>query len=697
MQSGLSLAGICNRITLALFLVYCATVLALAQSVCTPANSRLTLLTAPVAVSDNNLMFARLALLRREAGELFGGGPESPAECRFEVTLLLGSGGYGQSEEPQDFKLSKSGLGAKISSRSSLGLIYGFYEVLDRLGFRFASPVENLVPTIIDWSLVPESLQVDPLIRYRGFWSWGEGLDDRFLLWAGRNRFNLVGGNFADAQGYRALFGIQGWTGGHYLIPILTPTDRPVDGEMLLNTHPDWFGNLPAGSNPIPFGKDGYRNPCFGNPQYAEFFAKGLLRELASGRLGQPRFINVWPSDHPNLALSKDCARAPGSDSDLDDLLYFYRQVTDHFRSDSAVSSSTARPIIAGIGYYGTFDISNSQMQLPTLDEGYVHLYYNNVRSYLKGYFDPASSLNDQVSAEFSESVSSHKSAAFGVVDYHNYSVYAGMTLGQLTSLESELRGYARKGAILYAYMHPALHQPSADILLNRLISRIAFNGEVATEIINDFSARYFGGESRVIEALRSYDEALAQKAEFFGPEASLSLVLQSDLAYASPPLTEDQIATIAAAFLSGRRIAIQPIRLSNVKIVQYEGSGLVSVIEQLRIAELKLEVSLKGLMDASLRNRVTSLKSEIERSRAIHQLLHEFASARIAAANRNFADCRAKALQFQEGIANLQTIHWPDYLSRADYLSQESMKESFVKKQVGLLAFLKDKVCIGA
>lgn len=661
------------------------------SAACTPGQTTL-LVERPADLSDGNeIDQRRQQFLEREAAAIFKGSAEAVGACNFRLTLTLDRPASDIEDlSKQSFRIESDDRSAAVVAPSTLGLVYGFYEVLDRLGVRFISPNQTLLPELVDWQLIPARLHVAPRVEHRGFWTFGEGLDREFLLWAGRNRFNVVGGEFGDGEGLRELFAIARWGGGHDVISTLTPTNQAVDGTMLAEVHPEWFGSK-ASPNSIPFGKHSYRNPCFGDEGYADFFRSRLDAKLAEDRYSGDDFINIWPSDSPALLVDSACRRPEGSDGALDDLLYFYTRLAAD-QPDRAAEAGDDRPTIAGIGYYGSYDVSSANAELAPApaEDGYLHIFYNNVRSYRVGFFNGQSDLNRQFATMLERSVTTLGYGRFGIVDYHNYSLYSGMLSANLRTLQAELERFDDLGMSFYAYMHPNLRQTIPEMLLNRMISRMTFNGDGTEELFRDFVRRYFGGDQAAADALEALDVVLSNRAEMFGPESSLSLILLSEIVYAEPPLGSAEIAGLAKALLDGTPVDLPVIRVGLVEPFRSSSPGLVALIEMLKRAEDGLRRHSVG-GDAQQERRKETLAQEIRRVRLIHEQLRHYAEAYLAAFEGRTEACVAEKGKFDKGLAALDEMEWPEYISR---MSGFETRSSYLDRQKTFRAHLETELC---
>jgi hypothetical protein len=623
-----------------------------------------------------------------------------PEACTFRMILRLNTPRsqtadvFGSDE--QGFQLARNAKTVTISASSSIGVLYGFYEVLDRLGYRFPRPSEVMAPATIAWSRIPAQIDIKPRLPLRGFWAFGKELDSEFLIWAGRNRFNLVGADFKSDASIRKTFAIKKWAGGHNVISRLTPTDKPVNGVNLATANPQWFGGnatnaIPA--NAIPHDSETYRNPCFGDEGYARFFANQLVRSLKEGELKNTDILNLWPSDLLSLSLPADCKRAPESKGNLDDLVYFYNTVSKRIADEKdLVGSDGKRPVIAGISYQNDYDFSGTAKKLPPKNSGaYIHVYYNSLRSHAREFFDAKPGLNSQISAQFLASKRNHEASATGIVEYHNYSIFNGMIAPELDVLKADLAAFQRNGASLYAYMHPTRSPTMAEMLLNRAFSRLSFADESVADIRTDFEQRNLGAVAPAREALRDYSTALASRADLFGADLSLNIFNQTDYAWI-PPIVPLKVGREASqAIIEGRQAVLPPLRFTKLKPVTMQSPALTTIIEKLESARQKAEMAVAAAQDPALRGRLAAMSSEFARTLGIHRHLLNVSLARQAGYAGEASRCRdltrAAATQLQPVLA----MPWPEYLSAMD------MKGLYSRSQMAYLDFLQTKGCDAA
>jgi hypothetical protein len=657
---------------------------------CTTQESQIAFEAAGFATAEDRLRLARMTDELRQLGLA----NQATSECRYRVILKLNAASSQRASlfdvDAQGFTLERSSKTVTITASHSIGALYGFYELIDQLGYRFPRPVEVIKPATIVWSAVPEKRDIKPRLAMRGFWIFGSNLDPEFLVWAGRNRFNLVGGDFRDESEIRKTFAIMKWSGGHNVVSRLTPTDRPVNGVHLVQAHPQWFGGGEATA--VPYDSDTYRNPCFGDENYARYFAEQLITSLKTGELATADIINLWPSDLLLLTLPKSCKRAAGSKSDLDDLVSFYTVVTDRIASEKDWGNTRKRPVIAGISYQSDYDFGAATLKLPAKsNEAYIHLYYNSLRSHAQTFFDANASVNRQIAAEFQSSLRGQPGSALGIVEYHSYSIFQGMVAPELEVLKADLTAFQNNGSMMYAYMHPTRSPTMAEMLLNRALSRLSFVDEPVEAIRRDFDLHVLGGLAPAREAVSDYVTALKERANFFGPDFSLNLYNFNDHAWIPPILSYSAARAASLALLEGKKAALPPLRFSKLKPVEIEGPSLVAVIARLEMAREKADRAVLMANDPMLRDRLVAMSAEFARTLGVHKSLLYSSQALQAGYDADAERCQNLVKTALAHLPSVLAAPWPEYLSTMN------MKRSFSSAQTHYLTYLQSKGCHSA
>ncbi len=462
---------------------------------------------------------------------------------------------YGELGD-QGYAVTRIGNELLITGNTRIGVLYGVYGLLERLGFSWDDPFETHVPDAsARASLIALSeMRERPRVARRGFWIFGAAVPDEFALWMARNRFNLGGTPRLPLQ--RKL-GIVGWGGDHGLL------QEEFSRAGLFDQHPEWFALVGGVRQPVVSSGD-YFNPAFGNADAAAYFADRMIERLERGDLKGIDVLNVWPTDDRfNKFDQSPEAKALGNETD--NLLIFYVRLNRSL-GDAYRAGRLSRPVtVAGISYFLTMDPpTNHSVVAQLTNTDYLHIFYLLDRDW-SGSIDGNLEYRD-ANRRIAEKLSAWKAFAdlsYGEVEYHNLSSYAALSLSDFPFFAGNFEKLTTTGSSLFAYMHPLLKNPGPRRLTNALMSRLAWHDlasgaspdEIKTQgerVIAEFFARRYGayaGEWREIHELMA--QSVENAKVMFGPN-SLYWLLFEDFIWAEPPYTSAEAVTWIPRFREG-------------------------------------------------------------------------------------------------------------------------------------------------
>ncbi|MBL4599826.1 MAG: hypothetical protein JKX93_12730 [Rhizobiaceae bacterium] len=640
---------------------------------CMPDRNSISIVAGDSSISRDALGARRLEFMMQEAQKIFRGSLKS--DCKIEIRLVSPQPKDRRSFGKDAFRVIKQLKDYQIEATDSLGYLYGFYEVLLDLGVLFVSSGETVIaPSSAQYFDADFNRIVSPKVASRGLWAFGKDLDSSFLLWAGRNRFNLVGGEFKGHKEWFDIFGVKSWSGGHNVLSTLAPSDLVENGKTLIEAHPDWFGvtnvlGISSPENPIPNNSESYTNPCFGNLEYTEFIGTSLIRALTKGVYKRVDMLNIWPSDSPSLRMGKHCELAPGSENATDDLIVFYNRLVQILAESPEMQKMGRSVEIAGIGYYGSYDLSKTKQKFSksSNNSSYVHVFYNNVRSYQGQLEDIRFGVNQRLLTMLDNTIDRHKLTKFGIVDYFNYSIYRSMVSPNINLLKGDINSLSERGMSLYAYMHPSSDPSIFQSTLDFALSRFLFNSENPKIALERFSA-YVLGDSNLKWIIEDYESAIKNIFEIFGPETSLWLIQMADRFWASPPLDMSQILKLSEALQNGHDIFLTPMRLGSWGGANFHGQGLNETLSRLRSLEEKITaLQLRTTESKPPKNtsRLATVATEVQRTRLLFELAEFVTLHRIASEAKNLPVCQQMLDRYQANIATLSSMPWPKKVSK--------------------------------
>lgn len=401
----------------------------------------------------------------------------------------------------QSYSIRATAHQVHVAGKTSIGVLYGVYRLLEHLGFAWDDPYDTQVPVAagkhlrVAW---PELHDV-PATALRGFWIYSSSdVPDEFAVWAARNRFNLAGRMRLSMQ---RMLGMQGWGGEHDLL------QQEFSKPGLFEAHPDWYSQI-NGVRRAVAAEGPYFNPAFGNSDAADYFARRMVERLEHGDLRHVDILNVWPTDaRENLFDQSTAARALGNETD--NMLRFLGEVSAGLKAAQADGRLSRRVTVAGASYFLTMQPPTNREVVTALQrQDYLHLFYPIDRSWA-GPIDANLSHRDSNRRLLNQMAAWRRMAdlRYGVVDYHNMSAYAALGLSDYGDFAENLVLMGGRRAVLFAYMHPLLRNPGPRRLTHRLMSRLLWRNRQTADnvdaraqgerLIADYFASRYGEVAR--------------------------------------------------------------------------------------------------------------------------------------------------------------------------------------------------------
>lgn len=495
-----------------------------------------------------------------------------------------------------------------VTANGRVGALYGVYRLLESLGFAWHDPYETLRPdaTVIagpvDWPTLHEA----PRIGLRGFWVYGvQAVPDEYAIWLARNRLNLCAPARADLH---RLLGLRGWAGEHDLL------QEAFSRPGLFEEHPEWFALIDGTRRRIE-STGNYYNPAFGNADAAMYFGDWLVERLARPEFAGVDVVNVWPTDDRFNRFDRS-PEAAAIGNETDNLLQFYGGVARRLR-EATHAGILARPVtLAGISYFLTMQPpTNSTVTAALAGTNYVHVFYPIERSWSGRIDDPAADRDANLRLVATLAAWQDRAPlAFGVVEYHNLSSFAGVGVTDEIHFADnfELLTAGRSGLI--ASMHPLLRNPGPRRLTNMLLAHATWRtaGSAASTApdpnLEEAIARYFSVRYGAAAAeWRAIHETMARSAdnarEMFGTN-SLYWLLHQDLIWSPPFYAPEEVAPLIARY---RRGGIQELaaRFSLATTERAQFRGLDESLRMQAESRVAWERVLSRPLSSSIRARM--------------------------------------------------------------------------------------------
>lgn len=432
---------------------------------------------------------------------------------------------------PESAAIFTYGRSLYITSETEAGVLRGFYGLLDALGFRFYAPdaAWDVKPSRLAYTKPAEPVVLSPRIERRGFWWSDSHIDDAFLLWVARNRFNLIGSGDYNVDLAKSL-GIRLWGGGHHVIGTILNPDNEAGGGTLRDRHPSWYASrVQQGGKPRRWAELQYPNPCLLDTELIAYFSDVLRHELVSGDYASVDILNIWPSDEPQMYVDTTCSNPERYQNPSSVLMGFLKKVAERVGAD--LPSLDEPIVLAGISYYDTWQIPDADA-LKVLEASpsrlrLEHYFYLNERSFSTPLMsEHAGTWNTRIRhrlGEWTRDLAKLK-MRWGIVEYYNYSVHASLP-GIHSFLVDDAEAYAGIGASLLSYMHVVRGEMGPWRLTNRLLARSGWGATSTSEVRDDYFRGLYGpAAARVGRAYARLERALSGIKEMLSGQSTLTL-----------------------------------------------------------------------------------------------------------------------------------------------------------------------------
>ncbi len=491
----------------------------------------------------------------------------------------------------QGFRIGTSDTGLTIEGNTRIGVLYGTYRVLERLGFRWFSPNDRVVPAdLATRNIAWSSWREAPATRWRGFWIPEKGdatVEASYAVWMARNRLNLGG---AMPPALRAKLGLFAWNGGHRLL------QEELSAPGMFADHPDWYALIGGKRQAVSATTGTYDNPSFVSEGLANYIADRLIARLSTGDLKDTDILAVWPSDGRNRGWDESAeARAVGNNTD--NLLLFYTRLQKRLAKAVADGQLDRHVTISGISYNDTWELpTRTDLVAQLAASDYVHVYYNPERSF-------GGALTDDdlgwraADGRHVERLAAWKTLGhlpFGINEYYNDLNYAALPVIEHQSMRGDFQLQMRGGGLLFSYFHPFRTTPGPFKLTNWLLAHVAWRGVEMTRAeyeawVADYFALSYGDSAGAMRTIHDELGTAASNAREIFLRVSLKYLL-FEQQRSSTAWTPRQVSDLANAYLAGGRQWIPAPRAESPKdLVRADFIGLRESLALLETARKQL------------------------------------------------------------------------------------------------------------
>jgi len=361
-----------------------------------------------------------------------------------------------------------------ICGHDRVGVLYGAYAYLERLGLRFYGPDER--DTVMPAAPVRLPASLDdaekPDYLTRGFHAWEDRGDNSFFLWMARNRLNYwcaVGSR--EKICFLKKLGMKLVGGDH------TDQNLCLNPDTYFAEHPEWYGLQGGRRSPriLPNGKGD--NYCTSNPQATAQLAKNVVQECIDGKWRYADILNLWMTDFGRWC---ECDRCRAEGTYTDRLLDVTYAVNKALRAAQADGRLTRNVQVATLAYLETlppptrplpadFDYANCSVTFFPIERCYVH-----------ALADPAcSEVNEAIVRRlqgWTVGSGRHYTGAMFIGEYYGISGFKTLPVLFTRIMATDIPWYYEMGARHFHYMHVPTAQLGTWRLNNYFLGRLLWN-----------------------------------------------------------------------------------------------------------------------------------------------------------------------------------------------------------------------------
>ncbi len=381
-------------------------------------------------------------------------GPSAFAEARERVSV----GEAALPEVEQSFVIKtvreQNACGYLVLGSDRAGALYGVYELLEQMGFRWPGPAEydTHIPEALPGPLPDLDMSRSPSFVTRGFHGSEDRGGEAFLLWMVRNKLNLWFSAESNKPFCRKLC-LKFEAGGHSIFHRYVPPSR------YFADYPEWYA-LSGGERKGEINRGVGYNICFSNEGVRKTLAENLVEDLISGEHQWTDTMRVWPLDNGIWCACEDCQKL-GNPTDQTLLLaHDCRQAILKARRDGRLN----REVRVGIpAYHETLPIPTKALPQGFDHGGTVVTFFTIERCFAHSLDDAScTEINAGLAAllkDWTENPDCLFRGDMSIGEYYNVSSFVSLAIPFSRTMAVDIPFYYHTGARHMNYMHV----PTAD------------------------------------------------------------------------------------------------------------------------------------------------------------------------------------------------------------------------------------------
>ncbi len=515
-----------------------------------------------------------------------------------------------------------------IQGMGRIGCLYGTYDYLERLGFRFFGLGDQgtVIPT--GPITLPEELDdhMVPAFQSRGFWAWEDRGDEDFLLWMARNRMNY----WTAAQHnphFCKKIGLKLVIGGHAPYKLFIDPDGPypfnhprfegdedkpkdpyvssstgefkgdLDGDGQLcnfEAHPDWYGLLKGERQREMDENFGACNICTSNHDGADFLARNFVQSLIDGAWKYVDIVNFWALDARPWC---ECERCTRLGSETNRLLLLVHQVQKVMKEAQSAGRLSRQVLLHTCAYHETLNPPDRPLP-PDFDYNTISVtLYPIGRTYTHPFGDPESTQINQPMAQhfLGWTRGKHYHGAVCIGEYYNVSRLRILPVVYTHIMAADIPWFYRYGVRHFQYMHTPTKNWGTWTINQRLMAQLLWNPLIDVDaFLSDYYEKFYPATTN---QTRSFYEHL---------EKAMSNI-KALKHYVETPECQDRSYALSNRLNSMKEdlFPLKSLQYNESHPVTDDGLDVVEILSEIDLARQALNQALLDCTDSNERKRL--------------------------------------------------------------------------------------------
>ncbi|MBE9479391.1 MAG: DUF4838 domain-containing protein [Chloroflexi bacterium] len=535
------------------------------------------------------------------------------------------------------------------------GALYGAYELLNTLGFRWFSPDPwgRDIPDSLPVPLPDLDLTQSPSFLSRGFQARHDRGGEDFLLWMARNKLNFwTGAESNKPLCHKLCLKLAG--GGHMIF------DRYVPPSRYFGQHPEWYALRDGKRSGNIHGSVG-DNVCLSNPEVRHKIASDLTEDLISGDWRWLDLVDVWPLDNGKWC---ECERCKELGNPTDQILLLAHDCSRVIREARREGRLNRDVLIVCPAYHETLPVPSKPLPEDFDHDRVAVVFFPIERCYVHSFADPACTEINATLRELWESWTKATGKRFHgamiVGEYYNVSSFSAMAIPLMKVMANDIPYYHSTGTRHMHYMHVVTADCGTLSLTNSLFAALLWNHRTDCDsfVLDYMDMRYRAQAPLMMDFYSLLEKAMANAKpmkHYMGMAGVNRYALFNNLRRKGSPESPSLL------------FAMKHFPYNPAYRTENNGPSFVEIVEMMGRAAALLDRSLLECEDDVVAPRLTADARRFRYTHNMVRFLHHFARLRLFE-NRGRSECaelEARALRdYGEALRRekLMVLHqWQD------------------------------------